>query len=379
MSDVPSSVLIVAGEESGDLHASKVAARLRELAPGLEAYGVGGDRMRSAGVELVFHSDDFAMVGLVEVLRHVPRLRRAMDRLVELARARGTRVAVLVDYPGFNLILAGKLREAGIRVLYYISPQVWAWGEGRVKKIAARVDRMAVVLPFEEGFYRDRGVEAEFVGHPLLEEPAIASAAMVRDLPATPRLGLLPGSRTQEVARLLPPMLGAVEILRNDLPDLSVSLGRAPGISSELLRRSGDPSSAGVEIVPPERGYEVMRTSTALLISSGTATLEAACFGTPMVVVYKLAMLSYLAGRALVKIPDIGLVNVVAGERVVPELIQGEANAERMAAEIRPFMIDGERSADVAARLTDVRDSLGRPGASDRVAGMILAMAGGVQ
>lgn len=376
MSRVPGSVLIVAGEESGDLHASKVAARLRELSPRLELFGVGGDRMGSAGVELEFHSDDFAMVGLVEVLRHVPRLRRAMDRLVELAIERRTGVAILVDYPGFNLILARRLRDAGVRVLYYVSPQVWAWGEGRVRKIARRVDRMAVVLPFEEGFYRERGVDATFVGHPLLEEPEIAGAPGVREGGERPCLGLLPGSRTQEVERLLPHMMGAVDELRCDLPNLSVRLGRAPGIDDGLLGRCGDPASTGVEIVPAENRYDVMRKSSALLISSGTATLEAACFGTPMVVVYRLAVASYLAGRALVKIPDIGLVNVVAGERIVPELIQGDATAARMAAEVRPFLVDPALADAVSRRLMEVRESLGRPGASDRVARMVLEMAG---
>jgi lipid-A-disaccharide synthase len=377
MSRVPGSVLIVAGEESGDLHASKVAARLRELAPGLELFGVGGDRMGAAGVDLAFHSDGFAMVGLVEVLRHVPRLRRAMDRLVGLAVERRTSVAILVDYPGFNLILAKRLRDAGVRVLYYISPQVWAWGEGRVRKIAGRVDRMAVVLPFEEQFYRDRGIDAAFVGHPLLEEPEIAAASGARESSGRPCLGLLPGSRTQEVERLLPHMMGAVAELKRDLPDLRVRLGRAPGIDEGLLTRCGNPASAGVEIVPAEERYDVMRTSTALLISSGTATLEAACFGTPMVVVYRLAAASYLAGRALVKIPDIGLVNVVAGERIVPELIQGDATAGRMAAEVRPFLVDDSLSGAVSRRLLEVRESLGRPGASDRVAHMVLDMAGG--
>ncbi len=374
-------VLVVAGEASGDLHASKVVARLRELDPAVATFGVGGDRMREAGCELVYHCDDFAVVGLVEVLRHVPRLRNAMDRLVALASERETRLAVLVDYPGFNLMLASRLRRLGVRVLYYVSPQVWAWGEGRVKKIAARVDRMAVVFPFEVEFYRKRGVDVDFVGHPLLEEPALA------DPPADPRgagspdevvLGLLPGSRKHEIERLLPPMLGAVELLRKEIDGLTVRLGRAHGVSEEFLVENGDPARLGVEVLPPGAVHEVMRGSTALLISSGTATLEAACLGTPMVIVYRLAWLSYAVGRALVRIPHIGLVNVVAGRKIVPELVQGDANSVRMAREIAPLLTDPALREKTSRDLLDVRRRLGDPGASDRVARMVLDMIGGV-
>jgi lipid-A-disaccharide synthase len=368
----PLTLLVVAGEASGELHASKVVSKLLELEPDVRVYGVGGDHMRDAGVEIVYHSDTFAMVGLVEVVEHIPRLMRAMDHLVSLAVERGTRVAVLVDYPGFNLALARRLRLAGIRVLYYISPQVWAWGAGRVRKIARLADRLAVIFPFEEQFYRDRGVRAEFVGHPLLEEPGLASEAS--GVPGAPLLGLLPGSRRHEIERLLPRMLDAAELLRKGIPGLDVRLGRAAGIAEELLTRCGDPSGRGIEIVPPEGVHDLMRSSTALLVSSGTATLEAACFGTPMVVVYRLSTISYLVGRALVRIPDIGLVNVVAGERVVPELVQGAVTAERMATEVRPFLTDSDLRARVSARLLEVRGRLGAPGASERVARMVLDM-----
>jgi lipid-A-disaccharide synthase len=352
-------------------------ARLREVAPYIEVFGVGGDRMREAGCELIYHCDDFALVGLTEVLRHIPRLRRAMDRLVSLARARDVRVAVLVDYPGFNLMLAERLKRAGVGVLYYISPQVWAWGEGRVRKIARRVDRMAVVFPFEVGFYRERGVAVDFVGHPLLEEPALAGPQSRSDRGGPPVLGLLPGSRRHEIERLLPPMLGAASLLRERVEGLRVVLGRARGITDETLAANGDPRSAGVQVLPPAEVHGVMRDSTALLISSGTATLEAACFGTPMVIVYRLGTLSYLAGRALVRIPNIGLVNVVAGRALVPELVQREANARRMAAEVEPFLTDPARREEVSDALLEVRGLLGEPGASSRVAEMVVSMIGG--
>jgi len=371
-------VLVVAGEPSGDLHASKVVARLHELDPSLGVFGVGGDRMREAGCELVYHCDDFAVVGFVEVLRHIPRLRSTMNHLVALATERGTRLAVLVDYPGFNLMLAARLRRNGVRILYYVSPQVWAWGERRVKKIAARVDRMAVVFPFEVEFYRARGVDVDFVGHPLLEEPALADPPDAAP-PAGVVLGLLPGSRKHEIERLLPPMLGAVELLKDEIDGLTVRLGRAHGISEQFLVEHGDPARLGVEVLPPEAVHEVMRGSTALLISSGTATLEAACLGTPMVIVYKLAWLSYVVGRALVKIPHIGLVNVVAGGKIVPELVQGDANAVRMAREVAPLLTDRVLREKTSRGLLDVRRGLGDAGASDRVARMALDMIGGVE
>jgi lipid-A-disaccharide synthase len=373
MTDARRTVLFVAGEASGDLHAAKVVERLRQLDAGVAAFGVGGDRMREAGCELTYHSDDFAVVGLVEVLRHVPRLRAAMERLVALAVERGTRLAVLVDYPGFNLMLARRLRAVGVRVLYYISPQVWAWGEGRVRKIARRVDRMAVVFPFEVDFYRQRGVDVEFVGHPLLELAVLADPPDAA-APAGTVLGLLPGSRRHEIERHLPAMLGAVSLLKRRIDGLTVRLGRAHGVTDELLAGNGDPARLGVEICPPDAVHDVMRGSTALLISSGTATLEAACLGVPMVVVYRLAALTYVIGRALVRIPDIGLVNVVAGERVVPELVQAEVTPARMAEAVAPYLTDRELRQRTSGRLREVRRTLGEPGASSRVARMVIQM-----
>ena len=219
------SVLVVAGEASADMHGARVVRKLEELAPGTSAFGVGGDRLAAAGMEIVEHADSFSVIGFVEVVRHIPRLKAAMDRLVRLAVERRTPLALLIDYPGFNLMLAKRLKAAGVRVLYYVSPQVWAWGEGRVRAIAERVDRMAVVFEFEREFYRERGVEVEFVGHPLLEEPRLARPRTPRKAGEAPLLGLLPGSRWQEVERHLPVMLGAAEALVRDVPGLAVALG----------------------------------------------------------------------------------------------------------------------------------------------------------
>ena len=368
------SVLMVAGEASGDLHASKVVAKLMERSPGIRVFGIGGERMRASGMELLYHADDFAMMGFAEVIRHIGRFRRALDVLTEESSARGTRLAILVDYPGFNLTLARRLRRSGVRILYYISPQVWAWGERRVARIAELADRLAVILPFEREFYAERGVEAEFVGHPLLEEPEIAAPRGPKISHASPPvLGLLPGSRSQEIDRHLPPMLGAVRILRSRIPELDVRLGLSSA-QGGVAALYPEIERLGVRVAPPGSAHDVMKDSTALLVSSGTATLEAACFGTPMVVVYRMAPVSYAIGRLLVRIPHIALVNVVAGEGLVTELIQHSVTPERLAGEIAPLLLDASLSAALSARLLAVRGKLGTPGASRRVAEMAASM-----
>ncbi len=369
------SLLIVAGEASGDLHASKVVARLKELAPDIHIFGVGGDRMRAAGMELNYHSNDFAVVGLVEVIRHIPKLKHAMSGLLEAVSRRQTRLAVLVDYPGFNLVLARRLRAAGVKVFYYISPQVWAWDERRVRKISERTDAIAVILPFEKEFYAARGVDVDFVGHPLMDEPEIAASRVPKTvIPTRPVIGLLPGSRRGEIARHLPPMLGAVDILKHEFGEIDFRLAVAEGMAPEDLDVGGLPASHGVEVLAPGSAHDLMSDATVLVVCSGTATLESACFGTPMVIVYRMSPLSYAIGRLLVKIPHIGLVNVVAGERVVPELVQADLTPERLAAGVSAYLKDPELYADASRRLLEVRGLLGGTGAGDRVARSILAM-----
>ncbi len=370
------SVLIVAGEASGDLHASKLVTELRAIERDVRIFGVGGDRMRAAGVEILHHSDEFAVTGLVEVLAHLPRLRRVMRELVREARARRTALAILVDYPGFNLVLARHLRRSGIPVFYYISPQVWAWGERRVKSIARDVDRMAVILPFEESFYRQRGVDVDYVGHPLVEEPALVPADAPRKPPeGVPLIGILPGSRPNEIERHLPVMLAATERVRARFPEATFRLGCPAGTASP--DGHAPPLPEGVTAAPPGSAHAIMREAHVLMVSSGTATLEAACFGTPMVVVYRMQPVSYAVGRRLVRIPDIGLVNVVAGERIVPELVQNDATPERIAAEIAALLEDREGYRRLSERLLGVWRSLGEPGASRRAAAIAASMLGG--
>jgi len=377
MSHRSRSLLFVAGEASGDLHASKVIAHLNELSSDIRIFGVGGDLMQSAGMELSHRSSDFAVVGFAEVIRHIPRLKRAMRELLDMVSRRQTGVAVLVDYPGFNLALARALKAAGVKVFYYISPQVWAWGERRVKKISERTDRMAVILPFEKGFYKDRGVEVDFVGHPLMDEPEIAALRTPRTAAwARPLIGLLPGSRREEIARHLPPMLRAVRILRREFGEIDFKLGLAEGMNPSELEVGGDPALDGVEVMAPGGTHDLMAEASVLMVSSGTATLEAACFGTPMVIVYRTSPLSYRIGRLLVRIPQIGLVNIVAGERIVPELVQADLTPERLAAGVSDYLKDERLYVDTSRRLLGVRDLLGEPGAAEKVAESILAMMG---
>ncbi len=368
-----SSVLIVAGEASGDLHASKLVSELAAACGEVRVFGVGGDRMREAGVEILHHSDEFAVTGLIEVVAHIPRLRRVMSALVSEARARDAKLAILVDYPGFNLLLARRLKAVGIPVFYYISPQVWAWGERRVRAIARDVDRMAVILPFEERFYRERGVAVDFVGHPLLEEPALAVPGLPKTMQESPPvIGILPGSRPNELERHLPVMLDAAGLIHERVPGARFRLG----LAGDAGRAKGLPDDIGshIEVAPPGSAYDIMRDSTALIVSSGTATIEAACFGTPMVIVYRMQPVSFAVGRRLVRIPDIGLVNVVARERVVPELVQGDATASRIADEVESLLADSARYASLSARLIDVWKTLGEPGASARAAGIAASM-----
>jgi lipid-A-disaccharide synthase len=375
MTDALESVLAIAGEPSGDLHGAKVVAKLGELDPRVRVFGIGGDRMRAAGMDLVRHADEFSVVGFAEIVRHLPRLRRAMDEIVHVALERSTRLAVLIDYPGFNLMLARRLRASGVRVLYYISPQVWAWAEGRVRKIAERVDRMAVILPFEVGFYRERGVDVEFVGHPLLEEPWVAAVrGPKRGLGDERTLGLLPGSRRQEVSRHAGVMLGAARLLSDRVPGLRVAIGLAPGIDREDVLESAPVASADLAA----RGRPGRAAGSGVeFVASGTATLEAACAGTPMVITYRTSALSYSLAKSLVRIPYIGLVNVIAGEEIVPEAVQSEATPERLASLVEPYLVDAELATETSARLFRVRESLGEPGASDRVARMVLDMLAG--
>jgi lipid-A-disaccharide synthase len=368
-------VMLIAGELSGDVHGARLVRELKRRRPELELYGVGGDGMAQAGMQLIHHIRDLSFMGFAEVLRHLPTIRRVRQKLEDELARRKPDVVVLVDYPGFNLRFARQAKARGLRVLYYISPQVWAWGRRRVKKMRDLIDKMFVVFPFEVDIYRQAGIAVEFVGHPLLEaidELKTDSGFRGRFGIASERrlLGLLPGSRAQEVVRILPIMAEAAAVLRKEF-NCEVAVGVAPNLPVNLYRRllTQNPDFRLVTGATSE----LMKNADLEFVTSGTATLEAACFGTPMVVVYKTSFATYWIGRMLITLKNIGLVNIVAGRQVVPELIQGRLTSRNLVREAQRILRDTTLAQRMRTELLAVREKLGTIGASAKVAEQVLA------
>ncbi len=375
-------LLMVAGEASGDLHGSSLIREIKRLQPQIDIIAVGGDLIAAAGAELLVHYRNLAVVGITEVLGHLGDIRRAMRRVLDAATIRRVRAVVLIDYPDFNLALARRLRRVrpDLPIVYYISPQVWAWRRGRVRQIARLVDRMLVILPFEKALYEGAGLPVEFVGHPLLDViPADGDVGAFAqrhglDLDRT-WVGLLPGSRAAEVERLLPTMLAAAaQLAREGAYEYIVpAAGALDGeIYTRILEGLGAELARHVHLIENDT-YEAVRHARAAVVCSGTATLEVALLGTPEVVVYRTSWLTYNLGKLLVRIPDIALVNVVAGHRGVPELLQHQVTSDAIVTELRPLLNDEEHRARVRRFLTGVRATLGEPGASARAARAVLA------
>ena len=383
-------VLISAGEASGDHHAARMMEAVRRLAGDerpVRFFGLGGDAMAAAGLEPVAHSDEVAVVGIVEVLRELPRIRQVFRRLLEAAESRRPELAVLVDFPDFNLRLARRLHRRGVPVLYYVSPQVWAWRRRRVRTIARLVRRMLVLFPFEVDVYRGRELEVEHVGHPLVDEVPELPSVWEREehLPERPTLALLPGSRNSEVRRILPPMLRAAAVVGggtgrirrggdsgNDAARVRLIL--ASTVDRDLVHRlvaSSPLAGKDLEIVRSER-FAAVAGSHLALCASGTATLEVGLLGTPLVVVYRVAPVTGLIGRWLVDLPFVSLVNLVLGRRVVPELLQGEAGEARIAAAARELLSSRGRIDRMRGALAELRPALGESGASERAARSLL-------
>lgn len=363
---------IVAGEASGDLHASEVVRELKKLDPKLEMFGLGGSLLAREGVILLHHASKMGIVGLFNVLRHLPMFRRVYNELIEKIAAERPDAVFLIDYPEFNLRVAKRCKEMGLRVVYYISPQLWAWRRGRVRHIAKYVDRMIVIFPFEEEFYRAHDVPVTYVGHPLIEQ--LAGVRKPSRKSDTLRIALLPGSRRMEVRSLLPAMLDAVRILREER-EVEAYIIQAPTIEHETLEGIIERSGVSVPILPHDRGEGVAAADVALS-SSGTATLESAVLGTPVVVMYRLSRATYMLGKRLVNLPHFSLVNIIAGHEVVPELIQKDVNGPRIAEEVRKLVAPGHH-AWVRNELEIIRGKLGTPGASRRAAEAIHEMVAG--
>jgi lipid-A-disaccharide synthase len=365
-------ILIVAGEASADLHAARVLTALKTLRPGLEAFGVGGPRLREAGLETLYRAEEISVMGIAEVLPRLPRIWSILRGLRRAAEARRPRVALLVDLPDFNLRLASKLKALGVKVVYYISPTIWAWRRGRARQIAKVVDRMLCILPFEPKAYEGTGVSVRFVGHPFAERPAPAAPERYRSALGLPpdrlTVAIVPGSRSSELRRLFAPMLDAAERIRARHPDAQFVVPVAPTLARNALAPYLD-SHPGLSVTLVDgRTDEVVGASDAALVKSGTSTLEAGLMLRPMVVVYKLSWLSYLVGRLLVRLTWFSLVNLLVDRSVVPELLQGEATPERMAAELEAVLDEGPARQKQLAGLAEVRAALGAPGAPERVA-----------
>jgi len=351
---------------------------MKRLDPGLTFCGIGGPRLQEAGVRILFSSSGMAVVGLTEVVSRLATITRAYLALKTILRKDRPVLLILMDYPDFNLRLAHAAKRFHVPVLYYISPQVWAWRKGRVKTIRRCVDRMAVILPFEKDFYRERGVHVEHVGHPLVEEiPAdLERDRATLDLglhQASPVLALLPGSRKEEVTNLLPVMVQAAEKIRSKHARLKCLLPRASTVPSELLEELLRESSLDVRVTQGEV-YRVLKASDLALVASGTATLEAAILETPMVIVYRVSPLSYWIGQRVISVPFIGLVNLVAGEEVVPELIQADVTPDRLAQEAMDILDHDDRRRNMVNKLRAIRAALGQGSASGRTARIALEM-----
>ncbi len=369
-------ILIVAGEPSGDLHAAPVVAALRRRHPGWRFFGSGGGMMRREGVELFANIEDLAVMGFSSVPRALPRLARLKRAFLHRVEQSRVSLAVLVDYPGFNLNLAADLKRLRHppATLEYIAPQIWAWRRGRLKKIRRYIDCLAVVFPFEEKLFRDEGVNAVFVGHPLLDE----LQPYLHEQAALPRRGgllaLLPGSRRAELARHLPIMLQTVRLLKVEIPDLAAGVGKAPNLSVEAYHEHGCLPEM-VELWEDSR--QLMKTAAAGLVCSGTATLEAALLGLPQAVVYATSPLNYHVIKRLITLKQVGLVNIAAGEGIVPELLQEKFTSERAAAAVCEWLTGGEAASSAILRGYErIRRSLGEAGAAERVSSIAESLVG---
>ena len=376
-------VMIVAGEASGDLHGARLVRELRARASGIDFWGIGGKALRSEGVRLAVDCNTLAVVGITEVLPRLPQILAGMNTAKNLLRDVCPDLLILIDFPDFNLHLAATAKRIGVPVLYYITPQVWAWRKGRVRILKRRIDHAAVILPFEADFFRRHGIAATYVGHPLLDHEPPKNTPTGRLWPETgaggPLVALLPGSREREVAGHLPAMVEAADRLARRHPELRFAVSVAPSVRREtveeiLIHRSSlTPAALTVTEAPVEALFSACTMAVAV---SGTVTLQAALAGTPTVIVYRVSALSYWAGRTLIRVPFIGLANLIAGRQVMPELIQKEANADRIARAVEQIVFSPETLERMRRELSRIRLRMGRPGASARVADIAMNLLG---
>lgn len=368
-------ILIVSGEPSGDLHAAELCRSLIAACPGLRVSAVGGEKLRAAGATIIADIRDFSVIGLFDVLKKLPLFFSLKDRLLKIIDEQKPSALILVDFSGFNLRLAKSVNHH-IPVIYYISPQVWASREGRVRNIKQFVDKMIVFFPFEKEWYAQRGVEVELVGHPLLDivKPSEEREAFLssRGLnPAAPVIALLPGSRTQEISHILPVMSKACALVKKELPAAQFVIARPAHLDESVYRAVCEKSGINAAIVEG-KAYDCVNAADLCLVASGTATLETAILGKPLFVIYRMSALNYWLYRPQVKIPYIGMVNIVAGGKICPEFIQGKAKPETIAKEAIRLLKSAGEMQRIKEELARLKSSLGQPGAASRAAASIL-------
>lgn len=367
--------MVIAGEISGDMHASAVVRAVQKRGRDIHFFGIGGDELSKAGMEICVHTRDMAVLGLSEVLHKYFFFRRTFHDMLDLLRARRPDAVLLVDYPGFNLRFAARAHAVGIKVIYYICPQVWAWNRARIPFMARNVDRLISIFPFEADVFKDTGLKVDCVGHPLVELAEKTRAEPLQSLPwkGTPRLAILPGSRKQEITLILPAMARAARILKVKYPEASFIVAAAsPEAAGWIEKVLASMQMTGEFAIVSGKTRQILRQACAAWVASGTATVETALMGCPMVVVYRVRLLTYLAGRLLIRVPFLGMVNIIAGRRVCPELIQNAASPENLARAIEPLVLDGKERQEMTKALEDVRGILGPPGAEERAADIIL-------
>ena len=374
-------ILVIAGEASGDLHGASLIRELKNLDSSLKIFGIGGNKMKAEGMELIYHIDKMAFLGFVEVIKHLPFIKKVQRDLIAEVKRRKVSEVVLIDYPGFNLSIAKKLKkhepELKLELIYYITPQVWAWGKGRVYKIRELFKKVLVVFPFEEKFFKEKNVNAEFVGHPLIQE--IDNYNFVsRNLldnkfdldPAKEILLILPGSRKQEVKSIFPEAVNAASKLADEF-DMQIVVACSSNLDEKVFDELTDHKNFKVI---KDHTYDLLKHAKFGIVKSGTSTLEAGLLELPMVIIYKTSWLTYTIGKSLVKIKNIGMANIVLDEQVVPELIQKEANAERIYDEAKNILSDEDMLNNIKLRLSRIKKVLGDKDAPKNAAKIIYSL-----
>jgi lipid-A-disaccharide synthase len=369
-------IMIIAGETSGDIHGAKLVSAMRKRNNGLFFCGIGGRALGEAGVKLLMDASEIAVVGITEVFSKIPNILKGLRVVKKALKTLRPDLLILIDFPDFNLHLASSAKKLGIPVLYYISPKVWAWRSGRVKRIGELVDHLAVILPFEEDFYRSHAIPVTFVGHPLLDTlTSPQNKTLNGRTKDNPVIGFLPGSRDGEIARHLPIMINAARILHRKIDYVKFLISLAPEVKRTYVEGiiKKHKIAFAFELVA-DSSEKVFERSTLVVAASGTVTLEAAISGTPMVIIYKVSPISYWVGRAMIKVKHVGLANLIAGRKIVPELLQKEASPIRISDTVFEMLGDPSGLERVRLELLNIRDLLGGPGASERVADIALGM-----